>query len=88
MTFKKLIVIKPFIISNYIHLLMSLFLIQKALELDPHDYISMHSIGYWCFVFAERPWYQRKIASALFEALPDATYDEVREHMLDVFCSL
>ncbi|KAK3765026.1 hypothetical protein RRG08_023546 [Elysia crispata] len=55
---------------------------DKALELDPNDYISMHSIGYWCFVFAERPWYQRKIASALFEALPEASYDEALQWLL------
>lgn len=55
---------------------------DRALELDPNDYISMHSIGYWCYVFAERPWYQRKIASALFEALPEASYDEALEWLL------
>ncbi|XP_059146493.1 regulator of microtubule dynamics protein 1-like [Physella acuta] len=55
---------------------------DKALELDPEDAISLHSIGYWCFVFAERPWYQRKIASALFEALPETTYDEALEWFL------
>jgi len=49
---------------------------DKALEIDPDDAISMHSIGYWSFVFAERPWYQKKLASALFKALPETTYDE------------
>ncbi|XP_005109893.1 regulator of microtubule dynamics protein 1 [Aplysia californica] len=55
---------------------------DKALELDPDDGISLHSIGYWCFVFAERPWYQRKLASALFESLPETTYDEALEWFL------
>ncbi|KAI8790266.1 regulator of microtubule dynamics protein 1 [Biomphalaria glabrata] len=52
---------------------------DKALELDPDDVISLHSIGYWCFALAERPWYQRKIAATFFAALPETTYDEALE---------
>ncbi|CAG5122567.1 unnamed protein product [Candidula unifasciata] len=55
---------------------------DNALALDPTDVISLHSIGYWCFTFAERPWYQRKIASALFGALPETTYEEALEWFL------
>ena len=31
-----------------------------------------------CFLFADMPWYQRKIASALFASPPTSTYEEVR----------
>ena len=30
-----------------------------------------------CFLFADMPWYQRKIASALFATPPTSTYEEV-----------
>lgn len=55
---------------------------DKVLEKAPDDPISHHSIGYWCFVFAETPWYQKKLASALFTSLPETSYDEALEWFL------
>ncbi|XP_061197194.1 regulator of microtubule dynamics protein 1-like [Saccostrea echinata] len=48
----------------------------RAVELNPKDATSIHSIGYWCFVFADLPWYTRKLAAALFATPPTSTYSE------------
>ncbi|KAK3086733.1 hypothetical protein FSP39_022606 [Pinctada imbricata] len=48
----------------------------KAIELNPKDATSIHSIGQWCFVFADLAWYERKLAAALFATPPTATYSE------------
>lgn len=55
----------------------------KAVELNPHDATSIHSLGYWCYVFADMPWYQRKIASVLFATPPTATYEDALRHFLE-----
>ncbi|CAI9605681.1 unnamed protein product [Staurois parvus] len=34
-------------------------------------------MGLWCYGFAELPWYQTKIAAALFASPPSATFEEV-----------
>lgn len=49
---------------------------QKAIELNPKDATSFHLMGLWCFTFAEMPWIQQKIASALFATPPSSTYEE------------
>ncbi|KAM8966475.1 regulator of microtubule dynamics protein 1 [Pelodytes ibericus] len=49
---------------------------QRAIELNPKDATTTHLIGLWCYMFADMPWYQKKIASALFAATPSATYEE------------
>ncbi|XP_048736013.1 regulator of microtubule dynamics protein 1-like isoform X2 [Ostrea edulis] len=48
----------------------------RAIELNPKDATSIHSIGYWCFVFADMPWYTHKLAAALFATPPSSTYSE------------
>ncbi|XP_041375817.1 regulator of microtubule dynamics protein 1-like isoform X3 [Gigantopelta aegis] len=48
----------------------------KAMELNPKDATTIHSIGVWCFAFADLPWYQRKLAAALFATPPSSTYEE------------
>ncbi|XP_014679400.1 PREDICTED: regulator of microtubule dynamics protein 1-like isoform X3 [Priapulus caudatus] len=55
----------------------------KAIALNPQDATSIHSLGYWCFVFADMPWYQRKIASMLFATPPTSTYEEALKYFLD-----
>lgn len=55
---------------------------DKAVELNPKDGTSRHLVGMWCFTFADMPWYQRKIASALFASPPTATYEEALDHFL------
>ncbi|XP_077789004.1 regulator of microtubule dynamics protein 1 isoform X3 [Podarcis muralis] len=49
---------------------------QKAIELNPKDATSLHLMGIWCYTFADMPWYQSKIAAALFSTPPSSTYEE------------
>ncbi|KAL5022226.1 hypothetical protein ScPMuIL_001381 [Solemya velum] len=55
---------------------------MKAVELNPRDATSIHSLGYWCYLFADMPWYQRKIAGALFATPPTSTYKEALKYFL------
>lgn len=54
----------------------------RAIELNPKDATSMHILGYWCFAFAELPWYQRKVAAIIFATPPVSTYEEALEYFL------
>ncbi|KAK6184772.1 hypothetical protein SNE40_007169 [Patella caerulea] len=54
----------------------------KAIKLNPKDATSIYSLGYWCFVFADLPWYQRKLASTLLATPPSSTYEEALEYFL------
>jgi len=56
--------------------------LERAIELNPKDATSLHILGYWCFAFAELPWYQRKVAAVIFSKPPDSTYDEALEFFL------
>ncbi|XP_059182997.1 regulator of microtubule dynamics protein 1 [Centropristis striata] len=56
--------------------------LEKAVELNPKDATSYHILGYWCFAFAELPWYQRKVAAVIFASPPAATYEEALEFFL------
>ncbi|KAG7525250.1 regulator of microtubule dynamics protein 1 [Solea senegalensis] len=56
--------------------------LEKAIELNPKDATSLHILGFWCFAFAELPWYQRKVAAALFSSPPVSTYEEALEFFL------
>ncbi|KAM9308411.1 regulator of microtubule dynamics protein 1 [Gastrophryne carolinensis] len=49
---------------------------QRAIELNPKDATTIHLIGVWCYMFADLPWYQSKIAAALFAAPPSSTFEE------------
>ncbi|XP_053571151.1 regulator of microtubule dynamics protein 1 isoform X2 [Bombina bombina] len=49
---------------------------QRAIELNPKDATAIHLIGLWCYSFADLPWYQTKIASALFATPPSSTFEE------------
>ncbi|XP_064641746.1 regulator of microtubule dynamics protein 1-like [Lineus longissimus] len=55
---------------------------EKAVELNPTDATSVHTLGYWHFLFADLPWYQRKIASVVFATPPASTYEEALELFL------
>ncbi|KAJ0022661.1 hypothetical protein NQD34_014795 [Periophthalmus magnuspinnatus] len=54
----------------------------RALELNPKDATSLHILGYWCFSFADLPWYQRKVAAVIFATPPTSTYEEAVEYFL------
>lgn len=56
--------------------------LQRAIELNPKDATSMHILGYWCFAFAELPWYQRKVAAVIFATPPESTYEEALDYFL------
>lgn len=56
--------------------------LEKAIELNPKDATSLHILGYWCFAFAELPWYQRKVAAVIFASPPTSTYEEALDFFL------
>ncbi|XP_008305908.1 regulator of microtubule dynamics protein 1 [Cynoglossus semilaevis] len=56
--------------------------LEKAIELNPKDATSIHILGYWCFSFAALPWYQRKVAAAIFSSPPQSTYKEALDFFL------
>ncbi|KAM9333476.1 regulator of microtubule dynamics protein 1-like isoform 1-T1 [Pholidichthys leucotaenia] len=56
--------------------------LERAIELNPKDATSIYILGYWCFAFAELPWYQRKVAELIFSSPPTATYEEALEFFL------
>jgi tetratricopeptide (TPR) repeat protein len=53
---------------------------KKAIELNPLDATSYHLLGRWCFTVADVPWYQRKIASAIFDTPPSSSYEEAIDY--------
>lgn len=55
---------------------------MKAIDLNPSDATTMYCLGYWCFLFADMPWYQRKIASVVFATPPTSTYEEALDYFL------
>ncbi|MEQ2187993.1 hypothetical protein GOODEAATRI_010406 [Goodea atripinnis] len=56
--------------------------LQRSIELNPKDATSLHILGYWCFAFAELPWYQRKVAAVIFSKPPTSTFEEALEFFL------
>lgn len=56
--------------------------LERAIELDPKDATSLHILGFWCFAFAELPWYQHKVAAVLFKSPPQSTYEEALDFFL------
>ncbi|KAL4235115.1 regulator of microtubule dynamics [Mactra antiquata] len=55
---------------------------ERAIELNPSDATSIHSLGYWCFTFASLTWYERGIAKTIYAAPPTATYEEALKFFL------
>ncbi|RUS84990.1 hypothetical protein EGW08_007235 [Elysia chlorotica] len=55
---------------------------MKAIELNPTDATTMYCLGYWCFLFADMAWYERKIASVIFGTPPTSTYEEALDYFL------
>jgi len=54
--------------------------IEKAIELNDSDAACYHLLGRWCYEVYMLKWYERKIASALFETPPTATVQEALEN--------
>ncbi|CAL1269919.1 unnamed protein product [Larinioides sclopetarius] len=53
---------------------------ERAVELNPQDSTSYYLIGEWCYTFADMPWYQRKVAAAIFASPPTSTYEEALKY--------
>lgn len=53
---------------------------KKAIDLNPLDATSYHLLGMWCFTIADVPWYQQKIASAIFETPPSSSFEEAIDY--------
>uniref|UniRef100_A0A8C6T2Q0 Regulator of microtubule dynamics protein 1 n=1 Tax=Neogobius melanostomus TaxID=47308 RepID=A0A8C6T2Q0_9GOBI len=51
--------------------------LQRAIELNAEDVLSMFILGVWCFSFAELPWYKRIVLTVLFASPPESSYEEV-----------
>merc|ERR1712168_261558 len=56
--------------------------LEKALSMNQTDGIVYHSLGVWCFLFADMNWVTRKIASAIFASPPTSTYLEALDNFL------
>lgn len=56
--------------------------LEEAVRLNPKDATSLHILGFWCFAFAELPWYQRKLAAVIFSKPPESTYEEALDFFL------
>lgn len=55
---------------------------ERAVELNPNDFVSRYILGEFAYGIADMPWYQRKIVAAVFAAPPTGTYEEALEHYL------
>ena len=53
---------------------------KRAIELNPLHATCYHLLGRWCFTVADVPWYQRKIASAIFDTPPSSSYEEAIDY--------
>lgn len=56
--------------------------LQRAIELNPKDATTLYILGYWCFAFADLPWYQRKVAAVIFASPPQSSFQEALEYFL------
>ncbi|KAJ8276900.1 hypothetical protein GJAV_G00069160 [Gymnothorax javanicus] len=56
--------------------------LERAIELNPKDATSLYILGFWCYAFAELPWYQRKVAAMIFASPPTATFEEALDFFL------
>ncbi|KAG1654159.1 Regulator of microtubule dynamics protein 2 [Nymphon striatum] len=54
--------------------------IEKAVQLSPGDSTLHHMLGRWCYEVYMLSWIERKVASTLFAAPPEATAEEARSH--------
>lgn len=53
---------------------------KKAIELNPLDATCYHLLGLWCFSITDVPWYQQKIAAAIFETPPSSSFEEAIDY--------
>lgn len=53
---------------------------KKAIDLNPLDPTCYHLLGMWCFTVADVPWYQQKIAAAVFETPPSSSFEDAIDY--------
>ncbi|XP_018336116.1 regulator of microtubule dynamics protein 1 [Agrilus planipennis] len=58
--------------------------VDKALTLNPKDYMLHHMLGRFAYEIASLKWYERKVAATLFGEPPSATYEEALNCFLQV----
>jgi tetratricopeptide (TPR) repeat protein len=54
--------------------------LEKAIAAEPDKYSLHFTFGRWCMEVAKLSWMERKIASTLFEKVPEATYEDAVKH--------
>ncbi|CAL4078705.1 unnamed protein product [Meganyctiphanes norvegica] len=54
----------------------------RAVELNPNDGTSWYLLGFWHYCAAEMPWYQRRLAKALFSTDFVGTYQQALDFFL------
>ncbi|MFQ6615395.1 MAG: tetratricopeptide repeat protein [Fidelibacterota bacterium] len=52
----------------------------RAIELDPEDDGTYHVMGRWHFTLADLNWFERTIASLVYAAPPEASFEEARDY--------
>ena len=50
--------------------------IDKAIKLDPNDYLLHFMLGRFCFELSSLSWLERRIASTLFGQVPSSNFNE------------
>lgn len=50
--------------------------LEAAIRLRPDDFITFYTYGRWCFEIASLSWMERKIATVIFGAPPESTYQD------------
>jgi len=53
--------------------------LDKAVKIKPNDYVAFYTYGRWCIEVAKLSWLERKIAAAIFDKPPEATYSDAIE---------
>lgn len=54
--------------------------LEQAIAADPDKYSLHFTFGRWSMEVAKLGWVERKIAAALFDTVPEATYDDAIKH--------
>lgn len=50
--------------------------LEEAIKLKPDDFISFYTYGRWCYEIASLSWMERKIATVIFDAPPESSFQD------------
>ncbi|XP_046632221.1 regulator of microtubule dynamics protein 2-like [Daphnia pulicaria] len=56
--------------------------IDKAIQINPSDYLLHHLLGRFSFEVSSLSWIERKVAAALFKDIPSGSIEEALSHFL------